>query len=166
MLLRYTAWANTLFYDALQKVPEPTLTQVRPGRIPGLARMDSVMGHIYVVGLIWKGHLTGQAHGLRTRMLQEIPPLAELRERHEALDRWYIEYGESLTPQQLEEAVNFQFVDAGGGAMRRDAILLHAVNHATYHRGFVADMLGEAGVRPPTNDLTVYPPARAGQATT
>jgi uncharacterized damage-inducible protein DinB len=37
------------------------------------------------------------------------------------------------------------------------------INHKTYHRGFVADMLCQAGVRPPVMDLPVFlrdaPPA-------
>ncbi len=42
-------------------------------------------------------------------------------------------------------------------------MLLHIANHKTYHRGYVADMLYESGLRPPTMDLPVFlrdaPPA-------
>jgi uncharacterized damage-inducible protein DinB len=40
--------------------------------------------------------------------------------------------------------------------MRRGDILLHIANHKTYHRGYVADMLYESGLKPPTMDLPVY----------
>jgi uncharacterized damage-inducible protein DinB len=40
--------------------------------------------------------------------------------------------------------------------MRGDEMLLHVVNHSTYHRGYVADMLYESGSRPPTLDLPVF----------
>ena len=40
--------------------------------------------------------------------------------------------------------------------MTRGEILLHLVNHATYHRGFVGDMLNQASVNPPPTDLTVF----------
>ena len=34
--------------------------------------------------------------------------------------------------------------------------LLHVANHATYHRGYVAVIMYQAGVPPPTNDLRVF----------
>jgi uncharacterized damage-inducible protein DinB len=40
--------------------------------------------------------------------------------------------------------------------MTRVEILQHLVNHTTYHRGAVAQMMYEASSRPPTTDLTVY----------
>src|SRR5258708_32381229 len=41
--------------------------------------------------------------------------------------------------------------------MTRAEILLHIVNHTSYHRGFVADLFYQVpGARPPTTDLPVY----------
>ncbi len=42
-------------------------------------------------------------------------------------------------------------------------ILMHVVTHASYHRGYVADMIHDIpGRRPPTMDLPVY--MREGRA--
>jgi uncharacterized damage-inducible protein DinB len=35
-------------------------------------------------------------------------------------------------------------------------IVLHVVNHKTYHRGHIADMLFQIPVQPPTTDLPVF----------
>ena len=40
--------------------------------------------------------------------------------------------------------------------MSRADILLHVVNHATYHRGWVAEMFFQVPARNPTTDLPVY----------
>ncbi len=40
--------------------------------------------------------------------------------------------------------------------MTRGDMLLHVVNHKTYHRGYVADRLYQAGSRPPVMDLPVF----------
>ena len=40
--------------------------------------------------------------------------------------------------------------------MTRGDMLLHVVNHKTYHRGYVADMLCQVPARPPTMDLPVF----------
>jgi uncharacterized damage-inducible protein DinB len=38
----------------------------------------------------------------------------------------------------------------------RWVIVLHVVNHSTFHRGQIVTMLRELGVQPPTTDLTFY----------
>jgi uncharacterized damage-inducible protein DinB len=40
--------------------------------------------------------------------------------------------------------------------MSRGEILQHLVNHTSYHRGFVAQMIYDVPARPPTTDLTVF----------
>jgi uncharacterized damage-inducible protein DinB len=56
----------------------------------------------------------------------------------------------------LGEKVRFTFVGGGEGVMTRGEILQHLVNHTTYHRGFVAQMMHDVPARPPTTDLTVF----------
>ena len=57
---------------------------------------------------------------------------------------------------RFNQAVKFTFVGGGEGVMTRGEILQHLVNHTSYHRGFVAQMMCDAGARPPTTDLTVF----------
>src|ERR1700724_143348 len=40
--------------------------------------------------------------------------------------------------------------------MTRGAILLHVVNHATYHRGWIAEMFFQVPATTPTTDLPVF----------
>jgi len=40
--------------------------------------------------------------------------------------------------------------------MTREEILRHVVNHSTYHRGFVGDMLYQVPASSPANDLPVF----------
>lgn len=153
MLVRYTAWANSLLYRSLQAEPDATIYSARPMRPNGLI---GVLGHIYVVSLIWQANLAGGDHGFKTRSLQDTPKLADLQSWQEAADRWYIDFADSQSSQTLSNPVRFTFVDGGAGTMRGDEMLLHVVNHSTYHRGYVADMLYESGSRPPTLDLPVF----------
>jgi uncharacterized damage-inducible protein DinB len=52
--------------------------------------------------------------------------------------------------------VRFTLIGGNPGVMTRSEILLHIVNHCTYHRGFVADMFYQVPARPPTTDLPVF----------
>jgi len=153
MLARYTAWANARLYESLARESNAVLSMDRPGRQGGIL---GVLGHIHVVSLIWKAHLTGRAHGFTTRRLADPVPLAELRERQSQVDDWYVAFAESRTTDGLAKDVRFLFVDGSAGAMTVEDMLLHVVNHSTYHRGYVADMLYDSGSAPPTMDLPVY----------
>ncbi|HET6828412.1 MAG TPA: DinB family protein [Ramlibacter sp.] len=152
-LMRYTAWANQVLYHALAGLDEELLARPRPGRLEG---MLGVLGHIYVVGMIWKGHLTRQGHGFKTRSLEATPSLSILRQWQAELDDWYLGFACSLPPDRCRTPIDFLFVDGGAGRMTAEQMLLHVSNHGTYHRGYIADMLYEAGTRPPTMDFPVF----------
>ena len=153
MLMRYTAWANARLYAALAEVPVSVLLQARPGRAGGLA---GTLGHAWVVDMIWKGHLEGRPHGFTTRQPDGFPSLAELHALQDLSDQWYVGCAGSQSDDCLAEVIDFEFVDGGAGSLSRGDILLHVVNHKTYHWGYVADMLYESGLKPPTMDLPVF----------
>ena len=61
-----------------------------------------------------------------------------------------------MDDSRLNQTVSFTFVGGGEGAMTRGEILQRLVNHTSYHRGFVAQMIYDVPARPPTTDLTVF----------
>ncbi|WP_254606992.1 DinB family protein [Rhodoferax sp. BAB1] len=153
MLSRYTAWANARLFDALAALPAGEATTRRNH---GQHSMVGTLAHAWVVDLIWQAHLQGRAHGYSSRQPEVEPTLAQLQQDQAALDQWYIACADGLDAAGEAEVVDFRFVDGGAGAMRRGDMLLHVVNHKTYHRGYVADMLYQAGCRPPVMDLPVF----------
>jgi uncharacterized damage-inducible protein DinB len=118
--------------------------------------MVNTLNHNYVIDLIWKGHLTGVPHGFTKRITDVEPTLTELRRAQADIDAWYIAYADKLTDALMVEVVPFKFVDGGEGALARGDMLLHIVNHKTYHRGVVADMLYQAKSKPLPMDLPVF----------
>ena len=62
----------------------------------------------------------------------------------------------SQQAHRVHEVVNFTFISGEAGAMSRADILLHVVNHTTYHRGHVAEIMYQTNARPPTTDLPVF----------
>jgi len=153
MLARYTAWANTRLYETLSSMPDAAEVFARRS---GSGSMASILGHAYVVDLIWKGHLEALPHGFASRTMQQAMNLPTLRDAQATSDRWYVDYSDGLSESGHDEPVRFQFVDGGAGCMTRGDMLLHVVNHKTYHRGYVADLLYQRGARPPVMDLPVY----------
>ena len=161
-LTRYNAWANEMIFAAVAKLPPGAAEKPRPGLFKNMQHM---LNHNYVIDDIFKHHLEGHAHPYTARNTVDYPPLDDLWRMQRAIDAWYITWSDCITPAQLEEVVQFTFVGGGDGALSRGDILLHIVNHTSYHRGFVAEMMSAVpgGDKPPTTDLPVYlrdaPPA-------
>lgn len=153
MLARYTAWANDRLFTALEQLPPGELTAPRATSFGNMLR---TLNHACVVDQIWQAHLQGRPHGFTSRNTDATPTLAQLRERQQALDDWYILYADGLTGDMQSEVVHFRFVDGGEGAMARGDMLLHVINHKTFHRGYVADMMYQVPARPPGMDLPVF----------
>jgi len=153
MLTRYNAWANRLIFDAVAALPEGEATKERQSLF---RNMVHTLNHLYVIDLIWQAHLEGREHGYTARNTAEHPPLAELWRAQQEIDSWYIAWSDALTEAALEEQVSFTLIGGNQGVMTRGEILLHVVNHTTYHRGFVADLFYQVPARPPTTDLPVF----------
>ncbi|MEJ8836308.1 DinB family protein [Ramlibacter sp. AN1133] len=152
-LTRYSAWANARLFQAVSELPEGVATAARPTLF---GNMVHTLNHAYVVDQIWQAHLEGRPHGFTALNTKEPTPLAQLRQAQALMDQWYVAYADALPEDAHAEVVAFRFVDGGPGAMSRADILLHVVNHKTYHRGWVADLFFQAGARPPSMDLPVY----------
>ncbi len=152
-LLRYRAWADQLIYGAVAALPEGAAEAPRATIFGNMLR---TLSHTYVVDDIFQAHLQGRAHGYTSRNTDEPLALVELWRRQQAMNDWYLAYAAALSPGQVVEQVSFQFIGGGEGRMSREEMILHVVNHATYHRGFVADMFYQVPAKPPATDLPVF----------
>ena len=152
-LTRYNAWANELIFAAVAALPEGEA--VKPRRSV-FRNMVHTLNHNFVIDRIFQAHLEGRGHGYTARNTPEHPPLAELWRSQQELDKWYVDTFDGMDEIRLNQTVNFTFVGGGEGTMTRGEMLQHIVNHTSYHRGFVAQMIYDVPARPPTTDLTVF----------
>ncbi len=153
MLTRYNAWADKLFFDAVAALPPGEATKERTTLFKSIVH---TLNHNYVIDRIFQAHLEGREHGYTARNTTDTPTLDELWAAQKAIDEWYVAWSERMTEPALEEKIRFTFVGGGEGVMTRNEILLHIVNHTSYHRGFAADLFFQVPARPPTTDLPVY----------
>jgi hypothetical protein len=56
------------------------------------------------------------------------------------MDDWYIAFSDNASEAALQQPINFTLVGGNRGVMTPAEIVLHIVNHTTYHHGYVADM--------------------------
>ena len=158
MLTRYNTWANKRIYDAVAALPDGEATKERnpSERNYNFKNIVHTLNHNYVIDIIWQAHLEGRQHGFEARNTPSYPPLDQLWRAQQVIDEWYTAYSDQLSDATLDEQVNFTLVGGNKGVMTRGEILLHIVNHSTYHRGFIADMFYQIPASPPMMDLPVF----------
>jgi uncharacterized damage-inducible protein DinB len=153
MLARYNRWANEVFFKAVSALPPGEPTKPRQTLFKNIVH---TLNHNYVIDCIFRAHLEGREHGYNARNTVEPPALDVLWDAQREIDSWYVEWSDRMSESELDEKISFTYVGGGDGVMTRDQILMHLVNHTSYHRGFAADLFYQIPAKPPTTDLTVF----------
>lgn len=153
MLVCYMAWANDVFYRAVSSLPQAELAKDRPMLFGSILNL---LHHIYAMAQVWRAHLEGGTHNFQSRCPDYSPPFSDLWEKQQQMDEWYIDYVTHLPPEKLNEKLNFTFIGGGAGAMSPYEMIVHVVNHTSYHRGHIEGVFYQIGVEPPTTDLPVF----------
>jgi uncharacterized damage-inducible protein DinB len=153
MLTRYNAWANKVIFEAVAALPAGEAAKERPTIFKN---MTNTLNHIHVVDLIWQAHIEQRPHGITALNKVLYTDLADLWRAQQAIDAWFIAWGDSLSEADADKKVRFTLIGGRQGEMRRSEIVLHVINHTSYHRGFVADMFCQIPARPPLTDLPVF----------
>lgn len=150
MLARYNAWADREIFDAVAALPPGEAEKRRQTLFKS---MIGTLNHNLIVDLIWQAHMLGRPHGFTARNSVLHATLPELREAQDAFDAWLIEWTDAQSDASLNEIVDVTFISGKKGRVSRADMLLHIVNHTTYHRGWVAEMFFEVPARCPAADL-------------
>ncbi|MCR2803363.1 DinB family protein [Paenibacillus soyae] len=155
-LLKYHAWANQTIIGRIKELPAPALSQEVNSSFPTVAH---ALSHIYVVDRMWYLVLTGAGMpeafqatmALNTRILGSIDEYAVMFEELAG------QYGDWIQSQDdLEQTILLDNPFAGVRQTRLSEIVLHVVNHGTYHRGNVSTMLRQLGHASAMNDYALF----------
>lgn len=139
MLVAHDAWANRQLFGALRDVHS---FSAQPGADLILLALD----HIHVVRCIFQAHLQDIPHGFEATQHAVRPSLEELDREFEAIDRWYVDFTASLSPDQLVRPREVRFTDGKVVTMSPAAMILHAVTHTIHHRGNVDAIMLQTGM--------------------
>jgi uncharacterized damage-inducible protein DinB len=136
--LAFMKWADELMLSA---VAQHTPTQI------------ATLQHIYLGELVWFERVSGKQNAL-IEELEPPPDIAILQGVWPKLHADWLDWAESLSdwdalvPHRNSKGDQFR--------MPGWQIVMHLVNHGSFHRGQVAAMLRAAGFAPPTTDLIIY----------
>ena len=149
----YMAWADDVMLENVEQLPEAELTATRDTLFESIS---GTFDHTLVVEEIFLAHIEGRTHSHDARSRNMASPFPEVARRLRALNEVYVGLARKWTIAELAEAIKFTFVGGGAGEMTREDILLHLVNHSTYHRGFVSTLLYPLKSDGAPNDFTVF----------
>lgn len=146
-LYRYNAWANTRVIGCLER------------QAVNDEKILTVFSHLLSAQLIW------------LHRIQSLPPApVELWKKYDLGQlRQLVNDGSQRWLTFIEETENFNRVlkyhNYTGDYFENNVehIMMHLVNHGTYHRGQVALLLRQKGYEPVNTDFITYDRVQSGQ---
>ena len=148
-LFEYKRWANR---ELLNKLDQLAAEQGEDS----VRNSVRILNHTHVVDQIFAAHLRGEKHGFGSTNTERTPTVCELDASISELDDWFVDYVLRLRPDQFGESLAFRFTDGDVGQMSRGQMLMHLLNHGSYHRGAVGQILKDQGHMPPADTLARY----------
>ena len=134
-LFQHKAWCNQRLVEALRAAPADA------DRVQ-MAVILFTFDHTSVVDRIFRAHLSGSSHDIRSVIANRMPVLDDLAETMRETDAWYVDYVGRASPAELETIVEFDFVDDDDrGRMTKGDMLAHIITHGASHRGAIGKML-------------------------
>lgn len=150
-LVAYTRWADQRLLAPVTELTPAQYTLELGGSFPSL---QATVAHLAGAAKLWSLRLSGQPYG-------GLPPSAEIPDVATALVRLAEAYAvfEQVAPGwEATKTETFTYRNIAGIETTRVKwqIFRHIVNHAAYHRGQIANMLRQLGVKPPATDLLYW----------
>ncbi len=146
-LYHYNSWAN-------QRV----LTCLKDQKV-NHEKMLSLMGHIAAAELLWLHRIKGLPKP--DVKLWSTYSLDELAEMLSNADQLWLNYVEST--ENFDRELTYTNYTGAPFTSNVESIMIHTVNHASYHRAQVAQLLRQNGFEPINTDFITYDRVMLGQ---
>ena len=147
--LRYKHWADRRTLDAVARIDVRHFPSA-------MAFARQQLNHMVRVEELFRARLLGEKEPHSSTNSDAVPGLEELDLRLSASNDWLQAYAGSLDPGARARSIRFRFVDGLRGALSREEVLFHLVNHGTYHRGAIGHALDLAQAPRPADTYTVF----------
>ncbi len=147
--VRYNLWANQQYVAFFEQHPGFLQTEV----LSSFKTPELTLRHIHLAQIVWLARLKGTTFDVE--QLNNMPfALSDLLESSTQL----LHYTRQLNPLDWQQPVHYQNLMKQVFTQKRYEIILHVVNHGTYHRGQLSMMLKQLNAAhiPPTDLIHFY----------
>jgi uncharacterized damage-inducible protein DinB len=155
----YNAWANRRLFDALAALPAEQYQRDLKG---SFGSIHGTVCHIVWAEQLWLSRWLGKP-APAVAQGKDLAGLAEARARWDAVEAERAAFLGGLTDARLGDTVTIQPTSGGAYTHTFREMFLHTVDHSTYHRGQVVNMLRQLGVKPPGTGLIGFYRERAAR---
>jgi uncharacterized damage-inducible protein DinB len=147
--LRYHRWATERVLDEINAMPAEQLAKDLKGSFPSIY---DTLAHIYQADAIWWDRLSGRVTG--TRDDYPAPGCTwELKEAWMTLHDKMIDWAMGLSDEDWLRQMSYKTLSGMSMVTPVWEMVLHVVNHGSYHRGQVTTMIRQLGSKPVNLDL-------------
>ena len=158
-LYGYNAWADRRVLDACSGLSSDQFAQQIGGSFGSLR---NTLAHIIDVEWLYLERWLGRAPASLPKA-ESYADFGSLRARYETVTRDFEKSVRALNDAELNRVVEFKNTK---GTLYRHPLwemLVHLVNHSTYHRGQVTVLLRAVGAKPLATDMIAFFRERSGQ---
>jgi uncharacterized damage-inducible protein DinB len=151
-LLAYGSWANGLVFDAASGLSEEQLAHSVASSFPSVR---GTLAHIVGAEWIWLRRWRGVSPDSFPDWVAH-PALDDVKARLAAVEQEREAFVAGLADADLGRVISYRTLRGQACSDPLGNLVLHVVNHSTYHRGQVATQLRQLGITPPSTDLIVF----------
>jgi uncharacterized damage-inducible protein DinB len=150
-LFAYNYWARDRQLEACSSLSQDEFQRPLGNSFPS---MRDTLAHMVGAEWIWLERLQGRSPKALPQAA-EFPALATVAERWRVVEHGFLDYLRHLREEQLASTIAYTNFQAQTWSYPVGLILLHLINHQTYHRGQVTTLLRQLGLSAPAIDLLV-----------
>jgi uncharacterized damage-inducible protein DinB len=150
--LEFMKWADDALLAALSQASPDQVNQDRGSSFKSLF---DTLNHVYLAELVWLKRVQGDPD-VKLAELPRPPDLSALAQAWPAVHQTWIDWAGPLSTGDLQETLILRTAQGAELQVPLWQIVLHLVNHGSYHRGQLATMLRQAGIKPPGTDLMAF----------
>jgi uncharacterized damage-inducible protein DinB len=150
--LEFMKWADERFLAALFPLPTDKLQEYTG---TSFKSMLGTLSHVYLAELVWLKRVQG-FQDAQIADLRNPATLAILGESWPATHQDWIEWAHPLTLDDWLKPLKWRNSAGVESQLPHWQVVLHLVNHGSYHRGQIATMLRQSGIAPPGTDLVTF----------
>jgi uncharacterized damage-inducible protein DinB len=151
-LLAYNTWANGRVVAAAAQIQPDQFTQVLGGSFPSL---QATLTHMLWAEWWWLERWQGRSPK-EVFSPETFPSLSDLEARWGQIQREQEGFLESLAPDRIGQPSRYTNPKGEVWEYPLWRQIYHLLNHSSYHRGQVTNMLRLLGATPATVDFLVY----------
>lgn len=153
ILIDYNYWARDRALASAERLSGEELSRSLGSSFGSV--LDTLV-HIYSAEWIWYHRWQGDSPTAGPDR-SELASVAALRDAWTPLGLQIRSFVEALGPAGLSRMVDYKMMNGQPATSLYWQMIVHVVNHGTYHRGQVATMLRQLGARPAeSTDMIVF----------